>query len=60
MIFTAVGIGLALESVLYGILGSHWEAISLLAALAVLGPILVMATFPETRGRTLEEIAPER
>jgi putative MFS transporter len=54
------GIGLALESVLYGILGSHWEAISLLAALAVLGPILVMATFPETRGRTLEEIAPER
>ena len=30
------------------------------AALAVLGPILVMATFPETRGRTLEEIAPER
>lgn len=53
-------LGLALESVLYGILGSHWEAISLLAALAVLGPILVMVTFPETRGRTLEEIAPER
>jgi len=53
-------IGLALESALYGILGSHWEAISLLAALAVLGPILVMVTFPETRGRTLEEIAPER
>ena len=53
-------LGLALESVLYGILGSHWEAISLLAALAVLGPLLVMVTFPETSGRTLEEIAPER
>ena len=53
-------LGLALESVLYGVLGSHWEAISFLAALAVLGPILVIVTFPETSGRTLEEIAPER
>lgn len=53
-------LGLALESVLYGVLGSHWQAISLLAALAVLGPILVILTFPETSGRTLEEIAPER
>lgn len=53
-------LGLALESMLYSILGSHWEAISLLAALAVLGPLLVMLTFPETSGRTLEEIAPER
>ena len=53
-------IGLALESVLYGVLGSHWEAISLLSALAIVGPILIMLTFPETSGRTLEEIAPER
>ncbi len=62
VVVTTIGgsIGLALQSVLYGVLGSHWEAISLLAALAILGPILVMLTFPETSGRTLEEIAPER
>ncbi len=53
-------VGLALESVLYGIVGSHWTAISLLIVLAVLAPIVVGATFPETSGRRLEEIAPER
>ena len=53
-------IGLVLESLLYGIVGSHWAAISLLAALAILGPLIVAVMFPETKGRTLEEIAPER
>jgi MFS family permease len=53
-------IGLALESFLYGMMGSHRAAISLLATLAVLGPIIVAVTFPETSGRALEDIAPER
>jgi putative MFS transporter len=53
-------VGLVLESLLYDMLGSHWRAISLLAAFAVLAPLIVAVTFPETSGRSLEEIAPER
>jgi len=52
--------GLAAESALYGTLGSHWAAISALAAVALLGPVIVAASFPETSGRALEETAPER
>ncbi len=53
-------LGLAVESTLYVILGSHWTAISVLALLALLAPLIVAAFFPETSGRTLEEISPER
>ena len=53
-------LGLAVESTLYVIFGSHWTAISVLALLALLAPFLVAAFFPETSGRTLEEISPER
>ncbi len=53
-------LGLLLESLLYGIVGSHWTAISWLAAGSVFALILVAMKFPETQGRTLEEIAPER
>lgn len=53
-------IGLVLESFLYSMLGSHWSAISLLATFAALAPLIVIVTFPETSGRSLEEIAPER
>lgn len=56
----AAGIGLALESVLYGALGSHWEAISWLLLVALAVPLIVALCFPETAGRTLEEISPER
>ena len=53
-------LGLLVESALYGQLGSHWTAITWLAVLALLAPLIVAAFFPETSGRTLEEISPER
>jgi len=52
-------VGLLLESLLYGVVASHWVAISALASLALLGALLVAWCFPETAGRALEEIAPE-
>lgn len=52
-------LGLALESLLYRQLGSHWAAISVMLCGALVGPLLVALAFPETAGRALEEIAPE-
>jgi len=52
-------VGLLLASLLYGVVASHWVAIRALASLALLGALLVAQCFPETAGRTLEEIAPE-
>ena len=52
-------VGLLLES-LYRVVASHWVAISALTVLALLGALLVARCFPETAGRTLEDIAPER
>ena len=49
--------GLALVSVLFGVAGSNWTAIVLLCAVAALAPLIVLAFFPETAGRQLEEIA---
>jgi putative MFS transporter len=53
-------LGLAAESVLFGVLGSHGLAVSALAAVGFLVPLLVARSYPETRGRLLEEISPER
>ena len=53
-------LGLVVESILYVIFGSHWTAISVLVLLAFLAPLIVWAFIPETSGRTLEEISPER
>lgn len=53
-------LGLAAESVLYGIYQSHWTAISLLVLVAFTAPLIVIIFFPETSGRELEDISPER
>jgi putative MFS transporter len=53
-------LGLAAESALYGILGSHWRAVSVLLVASLAVPCVVALAFPETAGRRLEEIAPER
>jgi hypothetical protein len=50
--------GLMLESVLYGVTGSHSNAIRLLSLVSLLAAVIMFASFPETAGRELEEIAP--
>lgn len=49
--------GLAAVSLLYPVAGSNWNAIALLGGAAFLAPLLVWLAFPETSGRTLEEIS---
>jgi MFS family permease len=58
---TTLGIvgGLGAVSLLFGVLGSNWAAIMALGALVLLAPVIVWLGFPETSGRSLEEIAPE-
>jgi putative MFS transporter len=51
--------GLGAVSVLFGLVGSNWMAVAVLASGALLTSLLVALGFPETSGRTLEEIAPE-
>ena len=53
-------LGLMTESFLYGVMGSHWDAIAWMVVLALVAPFIVMRFFPETSGRKLEEIAPEK
>ena len=62
LVFVTLGgsLGLLLEALLYGVVTSHWVAIGVLATLAVPGALLVARWFPETAGRTLDDIAPER
>jgi len=55
-----VVLGLAGVSLLREVFGSSWSAIIALATLALPVPLLVLLGFPETAGRTLEDIAPER
>jgi MFS family permease len=51
--------GLALVSLLFGWVGSNWSAIVILCGVSLAAPLLVLLVFPETAGRTLEDISPE-
>lgn len=60
MVATVTGsLSLVLHGILFQWTGSAWTAVSLLALLILFAPLLV-TILPETSGRTLEEIAPER
>ena len=52
--------GLFLESTLYEALGSHQAAITAVLPALVLCPIILWTALPETAGRELEAISPER
>jgi len=60
LISTAGGIvGLLGVSALFGVVGSNWTAILLIASLSLLVPPTIYFMFPETARRPLHEIAPE-
>jgi putative MFS transporter len=62
LLFVTLGgsLGLLLEALLYRLVASHWVAIGILALLACPGALLVARSFPETAGRPLDDITPER
>jgi predicted MFS family arabinose efflux permease len=53
-------VGLALESILYRAAGSYINAIRLLSICSLVAAVIMFITFPETAGRELEEISPNR
>ncbi len=53
----ATAAGLASVSILYGFVGSNWTAILIICAIGILVPVLFHFLFPETAGRSLEEIS---
>ena len=62
VIVATIGGALSLmtESILFGIMGSHWNALSLMVIGSLAAPIMVLWMLPETSGRVLEEISPEK
>jgi len=52
--------GLACESLIYAQLGSHARSVSIIILPAFVSPIVVHCFLPETAGRDLNDIAPER
>lgn len=54
------GAGLAAESGLYALTGSHETAVMILLCAVPVGMVALMALLPETAGRELDEIAPEK
>jgi MFS family permease len=60
LVMTLGGVlGLACESLLFAAVGSHATAIPIIAAVGFLMPLVVWLAYPETSGRTLEEISPD-
>lgn len=53
-------IGLWAHGRLFDLIGDQWTAVSALAMLGLLAPVILAFTLPETNRRTLEEISPER
>jgi putative MFS transporter len=53
-------LGLWVEGQLYGVVGSHAAAITLMLVVVPIAPLIIALTLPETAARELEEIAPER
>jgi MFS family permease len=51
-------VGLMSVSALYGVVGSTWTAILIVASLSLVVPATIWFLFPETARRTLEDIAP--
>jgi putative MFS transporter len=52
--------GLSLEGTLYELAGSHAMAITWMAPVLILPPLVIAAFLPETAGRELEDVSPER
>jgi MFS family permease len=53
-------LGLMVEPLLYKVMGSHWRAASLLYLVSFGAPVVVLTMFPESAGKELDELAPER
>ncbi len=61
MIGTVASIlGLTAVSALYVVFESNWTSLAVLSALALIAPVLVWLLLPETAGRSLEDISPDR
>jgi thiosulfate reductase cytochrome b subunit len=54
-----IATGLAVEGSLYTALGGHAQAITAMAWIALVAPVILLTMVPETAGRVLEEIAPD-
>jgi putative MFS transporter len=56
---TGGALGLFIEGLLYGAMGSHWSAIRALAGFWLVAPFVILLCFPETAAMELEKISPE-
>ena len=56
---TGGALGLLLETVLYGLIGSHWAAIKALTFFWAAAALVMYLGYPETAGQELEAISPE-
>jgi putative MFS transporter len=53
-------LGLLVEPLIYMLTGTHWRAASLLYLVSLGAPMVVVVLFPETAGKELDELSPER